>query len=163
MKTNLTPKDVTSELKKAVSDYVSCQKEAESIRKKVDAIQREVLKGVILFNDLDARHGLDRQRISEPSQTYMSEDEDALNEYYKAVDAELRKAGIKPTDMPLEHCPALVAEHERVQAEWNLLDEAAKMFGVYEGVGQFNNSLLCAGLDKRQQFIELTVSLVESL
>lgn len=163
MKTNLTPEDVTTELKNAVTDLVARRKEAETIREKVNAVQREVLQGVALFNDLEVGRGLDKQRIVDPKQTYLSQDEGALEYYYEVVDMNLRELGVKPADMPLDHCPALVAEHERTKAEWTLIDEAAKMLGVYEEPGQFNNGLLCTGLDKRQQLIDLTVNLVESL
>ena len=161
MKTKLTPQDVTPELKEAIATYITRRQAAEAIREKVDAIEREVLQAAELFNDLEARHGLDKQRILDPKSVYMSEDEDALKEYYAVVDARLREVGIKPDDMQTDHCPALVAEREQTEAEWGLLDEAAKMLDVYEGPGQFNNDLLCAGLDKRQQFIDLTVKLLK--
>jgi len=163
MKINLIPEDVTAELRAAAAVYVARKKEAEMIREKVDVVQRQVLNSVVLYNDLEVEHGLDKERLVEPDKAYLSQDEGALEYYYEAIDMNLREAGIKPADMPLDHCPALVAEFERTQAEWNLLDEAAKMLDVYEGPGQLNNGLLCAGLDKRQQFIDLTVGLVMSL
>jgi hypothetical protein len=161
MRTNLTPQDVTPELKRAVAVYVVRRQTAEIIRKKVDEVERKVLRTVALFNDLEVEHGLEQKRITDPKQVYLSQDEGSLEYYYEAVDMNLRQAGIKPIGMPFDHCPALVAEHERTKAEWDLLDEAAKMLDAYEEPGQFNNDLLCAGLDKRQQFIDLTVKLLE--
>jgi len=164
MKHNLTPQDVTPKLKEAVAAYIARQQTATALREKVDRVEREVLQAVELFNDLDVQHGYqERERIFDPGRAYLSTDEVALKKYYGLVDAKLREAKIKPDDMHPDHCPALVAENEVTKAEWELLDEAAKMLDVYEESGQFNNDLLCAGLDKRRQFIDLTVKLVGSL
>ena len=165
MKENLTPQDVTRELIAAVTAYLTSRTKAEAIREQVDAVQRQVLTDIPLYNDLAVEHGADRERITEPDRVYLSQDEIALNEYYVAIDAKLRESGIKPAGMQLDYCPALVAEHERTKAEWALIDEAAKMLGTYEGPGQFNNALLSTqnGLETRQKFIDLTVGLVSAL
>lgn len=165
MKENLPPQDVTQELVAAVTAYLTLKTKAEAVRKQVDAVQRQVLTEIPLYNDLAVEHGLDKERIAEPGQVYLSQDENTLGRYYKAIDAKLRELGIKPADMQLDYCPALVAENEQTKAERALIDEAAKMLGTYEGPGQFNNALLSTqnGLETRQKFIDLTVGLVSAL
>jgi len=165
MKENLTPQDVTQELVDSVAAYLTLREKAKVIREQVDTVQRQVLTGVPLYNDLEVEHGLDRERITEPDKAYLSQDEAALGEYYRAIDAKLRELGIKPADMQLDYCPALVAEHEQTKAEWALIDEAAKMLDVYEEPGHFNSALLSTqnGLETRQRFIDLTVGLVLAL
>jgi hypothetical protein len=165
VKENPTPQDVTQELIDTVAAYLVLRTKAEVIREQVDTVQRQVLAGITLYNDLEIEHGLDRERITKPNRVYLSQDETALGGYYKAIDAKLRELGIKPADMQLDYCPALVAEHEQAKAEWALIDEAAKMLDTYEGPGQFNNALLSTqnGLETRQKFIDLIVGLVLAL
>lgn len=165
MKENLTAEDITQGLIDAVTTYLARRAKAEIIREEVGEVEREVLANAPLYNDLEVRHGLERKRIVKPGRVYLSEDETALSVYYGAVDLALRKAGIKPDDMEPDHCPALVAERAQTEAEWALLDEAAKMLGVYEKPGSLNGSLLCMknGLKERQRFIDLVVGLVLAL
>lgn len=165
MKENLTPEDVTQELIDAVAAYLVLRAKAEVVREQVDTVQRQVLTDVLLCNDLEVEFGLVRERVTEPDKVYLSQDESALNSYYGAIDTKLRELGIKPADMQLDYCPALVAEYEQTKAEWVLVDEAAKVLGTYEEPGQFNAALLSAknGLETRQKFIDLTVGLVLAL
>jgi len=164
-KRTLTPQDVTQELIDTVAVYLTLRAKAEAIREQVDVVQRQVLIDVPLYNDLAVEHGLDRERITEPDKVYLSQDKDALNEYYRTIDMKLRELRIKPADMQPDYCPALVVEHEQTKAEWALIDEAAKMLGTYEEPGQFNAALLSTqnGLETRQKFIDLTVGLVLAL
>lgn len=157
MKTDLTPKDVTPALIDAVASYLVFRTVAKVRREEVDEVQRAVLQEMTLMDD--------SRRIFDPDRTYLCEDTEALQQYWTEVDGRLRAEKIKPEEMQLDHCPALVAEQEQLQAEWHILDESAKMLDIYEDSGSLNNSLLCQkdGLAKRQQFIDLTVKLVLSL
>ena len=162
MKTDLTPQDVTTELIDAVAEYLVLRAAAEVTRQEVDKVQREILAAVELT---DTREWGSQERITDPGETYRCRDDAAMAQYYQAVDTALRAADLKPNDMEFDYCPALVAEHDQLKAEWTIIDEAAKMLEVFPGKGEFNNALLCAkdGLAQRQKFIDLTVDLVLSL
>jgi hypothetical protein len=164
MKQHLTRQDVTPEVIKAGYAYIAAKAEAQVIAEVVKPIQVEVLTGFEFFNDLSVKHGLERERITDPKDLYLSKNEAAIAEYYAAVDKRLRAKGIKPQDMPVEHCPVLVAEHEQTKAEWALIIEAAKMLDD-ENPETFNHRLLCQskGLEKRRYFIETVAKLVVSL
>ena len=164
MKKHLTRKDVTPELIQAGYAYIAAKAAAQTVTEAVRPIQRKVLADFEFYNDLSVEHGAARERITDPDALYLSEDEDGLLFYYTTVDIALRQAGLKPQDMPIEHCPILVAEHKQTQAEWRLIAEAARMLGD-DNPDEFNNRLLCQkdGLEKRREFIELTAKLVVNL
>jgi len=168
MRTNLTRNDVTQELIDLVTEYLARRVIAEVTRQEVDAVQRDVLQDIVVMSTArEHPHGrsLPSKRITDPDLTYLCRDESAMTTYYQAIDTKLREAGIKPDDMELDYCPALVAECNQVEAEWAILDEAAKMLDIHTGKGELNSGLLCCknGLETRQEFIDLTVSLVLSL
>lgn len=168
MKENLTAEDITQDVIDAVTHYLAKRATAEVLREKVNAVEAEVLKDVALFDDLRARHeDREAQRITEPRHTYLSEDEEALDRYYDAVDAALRDAGLKPAEMDRDYCPALVAEHDQLLAERAILDAAAKMLQMDFDGNELNNRLLCdqkgKGLERRQEFLDLVVKLVVNL
>jgi len=164
MKQHLTRKDVTPEVIKSGYAYLAARAATETVAAAVKPIQSEVLASFEFFNDLSVQHGAERQRITDPDDLYLSEDEDGVNQYYIAVDEALKRKGLKPQDMPLEHCPVLVAEHEQTQAEWELIKAAARMLGD-DDPENFNNRMLCQqnGLEKRREFIELTAKLAVSI
>ncbi len=56
------------------------------------------------------------------------------------------------------HCPALTAETTKTEAEWALIKAAEAFFP-----GTTNNRLLCAGLDKRQRYLDLLIGLVVNM
>ena len=164
MKQKLTRKDVTPEVVKAGYAYIAALAMTQTIAEIVNPIEAEVLAGFEFYNDLSVKHGLERRRITDPNDLYLSEDEEHGLEYYAAVDQRLRAAGIKPDDMPAEHCPLLVAEHEQTKAEWALIEAAAKMLGD-DRPETLNHRLLCQanGLDARREFIEIVAKLVVNL
>ena len=164
MKQHLTRQDVTPELIKAGYAYIAALAFTQTIADAVKPIQSEVLAGFEFFNDLSIRHGAERERITDPDRLYESENERDVLAYYAAVDQRLKADGIKPQDMPAEHCPLLVAEHDQTKTEWALIVAAAKMLGD-DSPDTFNNRLLCQkdGLEKRREFIELTAKLVVNL
>jgi len=164
MKHNLTRKDVTQEVIQAGYAYLAAKAATQVITETVRPIHVKVFAGFEFYNDLSVEHGAKRERITDPDALYLSLDETGVNAYYAAVDQALRVAGLKPTDMPVEHCPILVAEHEQTKAERVLIEAAARMLG-YHNPQDFNNLLLCQehGLERRNDFIELVVKLVVNL
>ena len=170
MKTKLTRADVTPEVIRAGHAYLAALAWTQTVAEIVKPIYAEVLADFEFYDDLTVSlqanrgHVVERQRITDPDGLYRSEDEAGLSAYYAAVDQALRENGIKPDDMPAEHCPLCVAEHNQTKAEWTLIEAAARMLGD-DDPKDFNNKLLCQpnGLDKRREFIELTAKLVVNL
>ena len=162
MITNLTPDMVTDDLKQAVSAWLLAKAYSELMTKEVEKIAHRVLITEIeLYNDLDVKHEqAEKTRITLKNDTWLTLDETEFKRYIEVMDNETRKAGLKPDDMPLEHCPALVAEHKLVECNWLVLDCAAEMLGIE---GDFKNDLLCLGLEKYHKFIDLCVGLVVNL
>lgn len=165
MKENLTIKDVTPDVKYAVRGFLTARHKAVAMRAKVDMHARDLMREEAFYNDLEVEHGMERQRIFDPARIYLYQDEALMQRYYAGLDARLRCNGLKPDDMDFDHCPALVLEHEQLKAEWALLSAAAEMLGLEMDGREFNNALLCQrdGLEKRREFIELTVKMVVGL
>jgi hypothetical protein len=150
---------LSHELIDATAAYLVARAAAETMREAVDEIATDVLTRVELYNDLAVRHERDeRRRITEPRYTYLSEDEEATKAYFAECDKAERAAGLKPAEMPNEHCPALVAEHEQAKAEWALIDAAATFLQMDNPL-DFKKHLFG---EKRQRFIDLTASMVLS-
>lgn len=103
---------------------------AQTMREAVDKIQRDVLKEIPLYDDLDAEHsGSERKRITDPKRTWLSKDDAAFGRYVAECSKRERAAGIKPATMPDDYCPALVAEDLQMKAERALLDSGGALFG----------------------------------
>jgi hypothetical protein len=162
MKQKLTRQDVTPEVIEAGYAYIATLAATQTTAEIVKPIYAQVLAGFEFYNDLETEHerSRPRRRITDPKDLYLSTDEKSVDAYYAAVDKALRENGIKPADMPEEHCPLLVAEREQTKAEWALIEAAAAMLGD-DNPETFNNRLLCQsnGLEKRREFIELTAKL----
>jgi hypothetical protein len=164
MRTNLSPQDVTQEVKEAVETYLASRAVAEATRAKVDVVQRQVLQDIILYTDLGRKYGGSVKRIVDPNQVYLSENSGGVLRYLREVDRLLRIDGIKPAEMGFDYCPALVAETDQLQTEWALLDATAKMLEMDIDGRQLNTRLLCEqngkGLERRQEFIDTVVKMV---
>jgi hypothetical protein len=157
MKMNTKPKMqdvITPEVKSYVNAYLMARAFAETMRAKVDAIHREILTQCPIYADV---HG-HTQQIFESKDLYLCSNDALCQEFYEEADKRLRSAKLKPDDMPVTHCPALVAEYLQTKCEWALIETAGKPFGIT------NNGLLASkdGLKNRQQFIDLTVRLIVS-
>ena len=103
--------------------------------------------------------------ITEPKHAFLMDEVDAAD-YHAECQARIQKLyspkslaamGWKPG-----YCPALIAEHLQVQTEWLLIEAGGRMMGV-DKPEEMNNSLLCLGLEKRREFIDLLVGLVVNL
>lgn len=166
MKQHLTRQDVTPEVIRAGYAYIAALAATRAIAEIVEPIYAKVLADFEFYNDLETERerSRPRRRIADPKDLYLSTDEKGVTAYYAAVDKALRENGIKPENMPTEHCPLLVAENEQTKAEWTLIEAAAVMLGD-DDPKSFNHRLLCQanGLEKRREFIELTAKLVVNL
>ena len=121
--------------------YVAARTIAETLREKKNGIARAILAGYEMHSRYDGK------RITEESRTYEADDEHATK-YYALMNAAMRKAGLKPDDMPDEYCPALVAESKLVDVEWTLIKALAPRFGM-------DPSRVGGRLDFRKQFLDL--------
>ena len=160
MKTTLTVADVSDDVKSSVRAYLLARVFAETEREKIDAMQREILETATYETSPEwARRGMKDapERITDPKHAYLMTDVD-FEDYYAECQHRIRKMGYK---LPEGHCPALVAESLQVTTENLLIRAAAEMMGEYPE--DFPHGLLCLGLEKRQEFIDLVVGLVINL
>lgn len=166
MKEKLSIKDVTPAVKSSVNAYLMARVYAETMRAAVDKVYKESLEIFPLYTDRnelrDPSRRKPKERIFDHDKMYLSKDEETCKEVYADVNFQLRKQGLKPDSMPDDHCPALVAEHLQVKTQWLLIECAAEMLGE-SNPKDFNNQLLCAGLDTHKKFIDLVVGLVVNL
>ena len=140
----------THEVTRYVEAYLVARAYAETMREEVNKIYRDILTECPVCAD-------DGTQILSPDRLYLCSDDDLVRDVYAEANKREREAGLKPADMPNDYCPALVAETLKIEAENRLIEAAGRPLGID------NNTLLCAGLDKRQRFIDLVVGLVLSL
>lgn len=127
--------------------YCALKVIAEDLRAAVDKVQRRLLLDECpLFKDLDGG-----DRIIDPKDYWLSQDEAACKAYYAAQDRELRAAGIKPDDMDDQFCPALVAEHNVIKARLAIIDALAPLVDI-------NPEHLYG--DNEDKFFELAMGLI---
>lgn len=141
---------LTHEVKSCVNAYLMARAYAETMRERINAIYRDILTECPIYETRSGKPILDPERL------YLCEDDALVRDAWDEANKRERAAGIKPDLMPDEHCPALAAEFMQTKAENMLIKASGAPFGVT------NNSLLCAGLGKRQKWIDLIVSLVVS-
>lgn len=163
MKEKLTMKDVTPGVKSAVGAYLMARAYAETMHNHVDKIQREILAESPLTNGHETKHGQPARLITDPKHAWLCDDDAACADYYAECNRRERAAGLKPDDMPDSHCPALVAEDIQRTTERLIIDNAAVMLRFEGGGKELHHRLLCAGLDKYHEFIDLMVKLVVNL
>jgi len=158
MKDNLTRHDVTPKFQQTVHELLVATAAASVTREAVDDVRRQVLVEVKLLD----RSG---KQISDPERDWTCEDEEKMALYWATLNNRLQDGGVKPLGMGVDYCPALVAKQEQLEIEWALLDEAAKMLGIYEEAGSLNSGLLCMkdGLGRRQEFLDACIGLVLAL
>jgi hypothetical protein len=111
------------ELRPLALEYCIKKAIADDLRELVDAIARRLLAGECpLFKDID-----NKERVIEPKDYWLSDDEEALKAFYAAKDRELRAANIKPAEMDDGFCPALVAENDARDARWAVIEALAPL------------------------------------
>ena len=142
---------LTQEVKSCVSAYLLARAYAKTMRDEVDAIHLQILTQCPVYADKS-----DGRQILTSGELYLCTDDALCRDFYDEADKRLRAAKLKPSDMPTDHCPALVAEHLQTKTEWLLIAAAGEPFGIT------NDKLLCSknGLENRQKFIKLVVGLV---
>lgn len=150
---------ITPAMNSAANAYLMARTYAEIMREKVDKVEREILIEAPLTNGYETKHGKSPRPITEPKDVYLCNDELLLQDYYAEVNKRERAAGLKPDNMPDEFCPALIAENAQIKAEQILIDVTAEMLGEKDN---FRQKLLCAGLKKYHQFIDLAMKLIAS-
>lgn len=91
--------------------------------------------------------------IAKREDLYLSDDEPQIAHFYAACDAAHRAHGFTG---PAGHCPALVAEHLVRQAERLLVELAEPIAGLT------HHRLLCSGLDKLHEYVEMLIKLCVS-
>ena len=158
MKKGLTVKDITPGMKSSVRAYLMSRAYAETVREAIDKAYVKVLKDFPIYEDLDIR-GISGDRIVTEKTMYLSTDKKTCKAIYDEIDSELRKAGLKPDDMPDDHCPALVAEEIQRQAERLVIETTAEMLGEED----FLHRLICHGIDKYREFIELVTKMIVNM
>lgn len=159
MKTKMTANDVTPAVISAVNAVLMARAYAETMREKIDKIQRAILEECPLKT---ARKWLDNKMtvpeyITDPKLTYLGEDSHC-EDYFAECNKRERAAGLKPNDMPDTHCPALVADDIQRNAEYLLLECAGEMLEVPDFAELANRRL-----ETRKQAIDLLCGLVVNM
>ncbi|MFA5151120.1 MAG: hypothetical protein WC554_01025 [Clostridia bacterium] len=156
-KRKLTAADITPDIKTAVNAVLLARIYAKVKRADVDKIERAVLAEAPLTNGLEVEHGLPARMITEPKETYLCTDKEILANYYAEVNKHERQTGIKPDTMPDDCDPACCAEEVLRTAQHLLIKAAEPVFDatLYQ--------LLCAGLYKYREYINLLCGLVVNL
>lgn len=150
------------DLHKAVSNYLFRRAMAQATRERVDAVTVPILEKYQFQNDISVnKYGEEPKTILSTRHLYECSDEERINAFYIEVSNALREEGIKPPDMPDEHCPALTAEHEVTKAEWAICDEAAKVLEFdFDGQELISRLTSDGGMDKYNYFIEIVAKAV---
>jgi len=126
---------------------------AETIRKQIDAMDRELLTAEIYRPDPDT-YSRDPEnmpeRIIEPRDIWtMSEDD--YSRYQQTRDDRIQSDGWIVKERGF--CPALVAEYSVTQCEWALCEEAEKH------VAEMNHERISRDMDLRDRAIEIMIGL----
>lgn len=133
--------------------YLLARAAAETMRALADEIQRAILAECPLTNGLETEHGRPERAITDPREVFLCTDDALLEDYYLECDTRERAAGLKPADMPRDHCPALHLEEIQRLAERVLIEVGLELFG-----GTPSMALHLYG-DKRQHMIDLLAGL----
>lgn len=150
--TKLKPHEfATPAVKALVGQYLIARAKAETIRAAVDKIVDQILSEMPTYATED--HG--GHLILAHRNLYLTDDE-SFARVMQEADKRERAEGLKPSTMPTEHCPALVAEDLQCKIETRLIDESGKPLGI---------SSRTAGLylETRQKYIDLVVGMIVSL
>ena len=165
----MTANDITPAVKSAVNAYLLARTHAEVQRNVIDGIKAELLREACYYTDdkYINRGRTESIRITDPKDDWMLRT-DEFHDYLANLRHELENRGYEiktgPDDVEYwsYYCPALVAENLQRTAENILIDCAAEMMGI-DDCKDFRYKLVCAGLDKYRQFIDLVVGLVVNL
>ena len=156
---------ITSDVKSAVNAYLMARTLAECEREKVDSLAREIL-GTASYHADPKFVTIERtsERITDPGKAWMMEAKEH-HDYLIDLRKALQDAGYTIKSIPDEaeysySCPALMAEGLQRDAEHLLIDATAAMIGEKDDL---RHNLICAGMDKYHQFIDLAVKMVVNM
>lgn len=140
----------------AVDAVIMARSYYEVKREQVDAIKREELSlcHYYVAEEHAKRRGVG-ERITEPGLDWLMSEE-RFAEYHLQIRKVERERGVKPDDMPDEHCPACVAETVLMQAERLLIDIAWPL--ISEDGNERGKGMLYG--EKRKLFLDLICSMV---
>lgn len=156
---------ITNAVKSAVNAYLLARTLAICEREKVNALAREILETGIYHADLKfVKREHVCERITDPDKTWMLEAEEH-HDYLIDLRKAMQNAGYTIKSIPGEpeysyKCPALTAESLQNDAEHLIIDAVAEMIGDSDDLA---HNLICAGLDKYYQFIDLAVKMVVNM
>jgi len=104
------------------------QAQAELVREHVDSYTQPIFETYGFKVDADITKGMtDYGRpLDKPSDLYLTDDP-RVTEYYAACDKAHKEQGY---DVQAGYCPALVAEHELIKIQNQLLESGAKLMGI---------------------------------
>ena len=112
MNVNVKAEHVVSELIELSKKRLTEKALHTTLLKKENAIEKEALSLITLYNDMSvAEFGDSQQRITNPFDVEESYNDVAKKEYYELVDEKMRNAGIKPATMKVETFPSCVIEN----------------------------------------------------
>ncbi len=148
-------KAMSQALARHVNNLLLATTLAQIERERVYKIQWRVLQEGI-YTGRDRKDG-EQFRVLDPKISYLMDDQSAKL-YFARLNAIHLAEGFKKAAEGC--CPALTAEHLKIQAEWALLKAAEEFFP-----GVTNDKLLCGvkgknGLDTRREYLDLLIGLV---
>lgn len=149
---------------RAVQNALVARAVAQDKRTRVDALGREILTERVFTSTLCTSADTDPEqaarcasqppeRITDPKALFGCQDEALCAWYYAEANRRARAAGLKPADLPDNHCPALVAEELQWQAEEAVIALAAPVFGL-------TSDQVRLTLNTRDRFLELVIRLL---
>lgn len=155
-------KKITQGVKSAVSAYLMARTMAEYEREKVDSLAREIIETATYHADpMFVTRGHASKRITDPKKAWMLETEE-FHDYLIDLKKAMQSAGYKIKSLPGDpeysyNCPALTAESLQGDAEILIIEAMAEMLGEKDDLA---HNLMCAGIEKYHQFIDLVVGMV---
>ncbi len=159
--TDTRKKIIAGPLTDAVNTLLDAKLIAQVEREKMDKLDAELLQRFEIFTSSRWANGGPRsmpvRRITKEKDLYLADqDSEVMTDYYKA-----RREGIAALGYKVEGdtCPALVAENLVMDARAEVVKVAGPMFGLGADPVQ---RLMCAGMDKYDEFIDLCMKLVVS-
>jgi len=149
-----TPRDFARpEIVGAALVVVAARAAAKVERARMDEIETQLLAEHPLYTSAKwEKHGMKRSRITKPSEVYLA-DQDDWGPHYARKHEVLARLGYV---IDADKCPALVAEATAIDAETALIRLTATLPGCEKVTP---SSLLCLGLDERNEFVELVLKL----
>lgn len=156
---------ITNGVKSAVNAYLMARTLAECEREKVDTLARGILETATYHADPKfVTRKRTSERITDPDKAWMLEAEEH-HDYLLDLKKAMQDAGYIIKSIPEEpeysyNCPALTAEHIQTKTEHLIIETTAEMLGEKDDLA---HNLICAGLDKYHQFIDLVVKMVVNM